>query len=220
VFARECGERVIELDLRQIRPSLLDHGERVIFVLLYFSFAIRVMHAYLRDGEVVQLFYLLDQFIVLVFLLCRRQTDLISTRPADWLAGFVGSCLPLLIAPVSPAAALAPPLVSAFLIILGMVVHLLAKLTLRRSFGAVAANRGVKATGPYRHVRHPMYLGYMLGQAGLLLAGPNLRNVSVVILCWIFFLWRIEAEERLLTDDPAYRDFIEQTRFRLFPGVY
>jgi protein-S-isoprenylcysteine O-methyltransferase Ste14 len=208
------------LDLRQIRPSLLDHSERVIFVLLYFSFTNRVMHMYLRDGEVVQLLYLLDQFIVLVFLLCRRETVLITTRPADWLAGFVGSCMPLLIAPVSPEAALAPPLVSAFLIILGMMVHLFAKLTLRRSFGAVAANRGIKATGPYRYVRHPMYLGYMLGQTGLLLAGPNLRNICVVLLCWIFFLWRIEAEERLLANDPTYQDFIKKTRFRLLPGAY
>jgi protein-S-isoprenylcysteine O-methyltransferase Ste14 len=99
-------------------------------------------------------------------------------------------------------------------------VHLLAKLTLRRSFGAVAANRGVKASGPYRFVRHPMYLGYILSQAGILLAGATIRNILVVASCWLFFVWRIEAEERLLAQDEAYRDFMARTRFRLVPGVF
>ena len=56
----------------------------------------------------------------------------------------------------------------------GFVLQLSAKLTLRRSFGVVAANRGVKASGPYRLVRHPMYAGYALTHVGFLLAGPNL----------------------------------------------
>lgn len=210
----------MKLHPMRFRPATLDQAERLIFVVIYFFFAVRMVRGYLTDGQVVQLLYLIDQFIVLVFLICRRRTDVITTRPMDWVVGFAGSCIPLLIGPISPDAALTPPLVAAFLVLFGMIIHLLAKLTLRRSFGAVAANRGVKASGPYRYVRHPMYLGYILSQSGLLFAGPNLRNVVVVSLCWLFFLWRIEAEERLLAEDATYRTFMTNTRFRLFPGLF
>lgn len=208
------------MQIVHIRPSQLDQAERIVFVVLYLFFAVRMTKAFLADGEIVQLFYLLDQFVVLVFLVCRRQTEDITMRPMDWFTGFIGTCVPLLIGRVSPAAAIAPPVVAAFLALFGAAMHLLAKMTLRRSFGAVAANRGIKASGPYRYVRHPMYLGYILSQTGLLLAGPNLRNVSVVGICWVFFFWRIEAEERLLSEDAAYLRFIRQTPFRLLPGVY
>lgn len=208
------------MHLKEIQPAILDRAERIIFLVLYVFFAIRMTRAYLDDGQITQLLFLFDQFIVLVFLIFRRPTDVITTRPMDWLAGLLGSTLTLLLGPVTPEAALAPQAVSGFFVLFGVIVHLLAKLTLRRSFGAVAANRGVKASGLYRYVRHPMYLGYILSEFGFLLAGPNLRNVSLILLVWLFFLWRIEAEETLLAEDAAYRDFMAKTPFRLLPGVY
>lgn len=208
------------MQFKRFEPAVLDQAEKITFALVYVFFAVRMTRAYLDDGQSVQLFYLVDQFIALAFLISRRPTDIITTRPMDWIAGVMGSCIPLLIGPVSPEAALASPMAAAFFVLAGLTIHLFAKLTLRRSFGAVAANRGVKASGPYNYIRHPMYLGYMLSQFGVLLAGPTARNIGVILLGWLFFLWRIEAEERLLADDMAYRDFMAQTRFRLLPGVF
>ena len=67
----------------------------------------------------------------------------------------------------------------------GLLLHLGAKLSLRRSFGIVAADRGIKIEGPYRLVRHPMYLGYMLVHLALLLAGPLWWNATIFALTWI-----------------------------------
>ena len=53
------------------------------------------------------------------------------------------------------------------------------KLALGRSFGIVAANRGVVSSGPYRLVRHPIYLGYLVTHAGFLLSNMSARNVLV-----------------------------------------
>lgn len=102
----------------------------------------------------------------------------------------------------------------------GFVLQLSAKLTLRRSFGVVAANRGIKASGPYRFVRHPMYAGYTLTQIGFLLSGPALWNFAIYGLTLFIACRRIIAEERVLGEDEAYKSLVEKVPYRLLPGVF
>ena len=104
--------------------------------------------------------------------------------------------------------------------IAGFALQLSAKLTLRRSFGVVAANRGVKASGPYRLVRHPMYAGYALTHIGFLLAGPSLWNLALYGTVLTIAVRRIVAEERVLREDPAYRALAAKVRYRLLPGLF
>ena len=114
------------------------------------------------------LLLLLSESIVVLFILLRRPTRDISRRPGDWALGLAGTLLPLTaIAP--EGSPVAPIALCAALMAAGFLLQLWAKLTLRRSFGVVAANRGVKASGPYRLVRHPMYAGYALTHVGFLL---------------------------------------------------
>ena len=42
--------------------------------------------------------------------------------------------------------------------LIGLYVQISGKLILGRSFGLIAANRGIKVAGPYRIVRHPSML--------------------------------------------------------------
>jgi protein-S-isoprenylcysteine O-methyltransferase Ste14 len=117
-----------------------------------------------------------------------------------------------------------PPLVPMVacwaLMLVGFAMHVAAKLTLRRSFGVIAANRGVKLSGPYRLVRHPMYSGYILSQLGLVLSGPSLGNLGIVACLWGLQVCRIFAEERILRNDSDYRDLIRRTPYRLVPGMF
>jgi protein-S-isoprenylcysteine O-methyltransferase Ste14 len=102
----------------------------------------------------------------------------------------------------------------------GFALQISAKLTLRRSFGIVAANRGVKVGGPYRFVRHPMYAGYVMTHVGFLLHNPSLWNFGVYGLAFGCQVARILAEERVLLQDQGYRDFAARTRYRLLFGVF
>lgn len=126
--------------------------------------------------------------------------------------------LPLLVRPGGDA--LVPVTVGASLVLFGMVTQISAKLILRRSLGMVAANRGVKISGPYQMVRHPMYAGYLMSHIGLLLMSPLLLNVLLYSAAWTIQLIRIRAEERLLGEDPIYVDYSGKVRYRLIPGLY
>ena len=110
--------------------------------------------------------------------------------------------------------------VGVVLTVLGNFIQLLAKMFLRRSFGIAPANRGIKTDGMYRIVRHPMYAGYLLVHIGILTLMPTLFNFAVYAIGWWAQILRLLAEERLLGEDPAYREFMTKTRWRLIPGVF
>jgi protein-S-isoprenylcysteine O-methyltransferase Ste14 len=107
-----------------------------------------------------------------------------------------------------------------FLIFFGNFFQAWAKLILRRSFGITPANRGVKITGAYRFVRHPMYAGYLLVHIGVLVVMFSPYNLAVYAIGWTAQILRLLAEERLLGEDPAYRDYMAQVRWRLIPGIF
>src|SRR5262245_16242243 len=63
-------------------------------------------------------------------------------------------------------------------------------LTLGRLFGVRPALRGLMTTGPYRIVRHPMYLAYMVGDIGYNLQEWNLGTVLLTLAGWASLLYR------------------------------
>lgn len=62
-----------------------------------------------------------------------------------------------------------------------------------------AQSTGIVTTGPYRLVRHPIYLGFALLATGEALAFAS-WPAFMIVLCGVVptFAWRARAEERLL----------------------
>lgn len=201
---------------RALSPDL---AEKLIVAVLFAFFLARLLAPGLTGANWLNLLNIASETAVLGFVLTRRAATSISTRVYDWLIGFAGTLFPLLVVPVS-GETFAPFALCAALMANGFLFQLWAKFTLRRSFGVVAANRGIKSTGPYRFVRHPMYAGYMVTQLGFLLARPHWWNASVYALAWCIQIARILAEERLLSRDPTYRTLRHSTRYRLLPGIF
>jgi protein-S-isoprenylcysteine O-methyltransferase Ste14 len=163
------------------------------------------------------LVFLAMEGLVLLLVLMRRPTDQISLRFKDWFIAFSATFLPLLVVPGQSLELGALP---GLVMLVGFCVALWAKLQLRRSFGLVAANRGLKTTGIYRFVRHPMYLGYFLSQFGFLMMNWNRVNVTILSVWAALQLARISAEERVLSLDTSYRAHMDRARYRLLPFVY
>lgn len=192
--------------------------EKAVVVVLLATLASRLVPAAIA-GHYQNWLLLLAEGCVVFFVLFRRATTDISLRPLDWALGFGGTLAAMLV--IAPSdTPLAPVAFCGFLIIAGMAFQLYAKFILRRSFGVIAANRGVKVSGPYRLVRHPMYAGYTLTHIGFLLSGPNWWNLAVYGLALALNIARILAEERVLMADPAYQEMSRNVRYRLVPYVF
>ena len=78
----------------------------------------------------------------------------------------------------------------------------------------------MKAVGPYRWVRHPIYTGWFL----MVFAAPSMAMTKFVfaIVSAVYTLVGIVFEERSLraTSGQAYDRYARQVRWKLFPGLY
>jgi protein-S-isoprenylcysteine O-methyltransferase Ste14 len=205
-----------------MKPSraLLDSAERLILCGLFSFFAYRMVMAFLHGGGAAPLLMMTGEAIVIAFVLLRPKTEDISVSPREWMIAFGATIAPLLVQAEVPQ----PPLVDARVctIIIGfsLLAQIAAKMSLNLSFGIVPANRGVKSDGFYRLVRHPVYASYLIGHIGFLMLYPSPFNATVYAIALGLQIRRIFAEERLLSRDPAYREYQEVVRYRLLPGVF
>ncbi len=197
----------------------IDWLERGAILALYGWLALRILEESGDHGEIVNLLLLASEGLVVFFVLIRRTTSDVSLRPGDWLLAFSATAVPLSVQPES-GSPLLPPFALATLLLIGILVQLHAKLVLARSFGCVPANRGLKFAGPYRYVRHPMYLGYLLSHVAFLLMNPTGWNLGIYVICYTLQVPRLLAEERLLRQDAEYREYMAAVRHRLIPGVF
>lgn len=103
--------------------------------------------------------------------------------------------------------------------LVGAAIAIASAIALGRSFGLVAANRGICTRGPYRFVRHPLYAGYLVAWFGYALENPTAWNWALFAVVTSFQAVRILTEERCLEADPAYRDYRERVPRRVVPFV-
>src|SRR5436305_1257156 len=106
------------------------------------------------------------------------------------------------------------------LVIFAAGLSLVTLLTLGRLFGVRPAVRGLATSGPYRFVRHPMYLSYILADIGYNLEEWNLVTLLLVLIGWAALVYRIHAEERLLFQHNGWPRYAASVRSRLFPGLW
>jgi protein-S-isoprenylcysteine O-methyltransferase Ste14 len=92
--------------------------------------------------------------------------------------------------------------------------------TLGRLFGIRPALRGLMTRGPYRFVRHPIYLSYIIGDIGYNLQEWNFGTVLLVMAGWASLLQRMKAEEHVLSHDEGWLKYIASVRYRLLPGIW
>ena len=166
--------------------------------------------------------YVLQHFIVLVIALTRPQPKLWDYSIASSMA--VGASYAYPYAQViylrwSPGD-VASPTVGLVLVTLAAGLSFVSLLTMGRLFGVRPALRGLVTRGPYRFVRHPMYLSYILADIGYNLQEWNFVTLLLVLVGWMSLVYRIQAEERVLSQHAEWPAYAVLVRYRLFPGLW
>lgn len=98
---------------------------------------------------------------------------------------------------------------SIVLITFGHIISVWALFYLRRSFGIFTEVRSLVVDGPYRYVRHPLYVGESIAAIGFCLLLPSWFNILITVL--FLLCQRLRAyfeEQKFLQAVPEYSDFI------------
>ena len=166
--------------------------------------------------------YVVQHLIVLAFALTRREPLV-----ADYSAR---SNIAVGVAYVSPYAQVislywwpgevAWPAAGLVLVTVAALFSVACLVTLGKRFGVRPALRGLVTRGPYRIVRHPLYLSYVIAAIGFNLQVCSLPTLVLVLLGWAAMVYRIVAEERVLSRDARWPAYVALVRYRLLPGVW
>lgn len=161
------------------------------------------------------LFYLLICFLFIV----RCPSEKTSLRFKHWLFALAGTFLPLFLMPNQET-----PVYLVWmglpLQLLGMGFSLVALVSLGRSFGIIAAKRGLRTNGTYRLVRHPLYTGEAIWFLSIVIMNLSIYNVFLFCVQMGCQVQRMIEEETLLKQDETYCTYLEQIRYRMIPKIF
>lgn len=109
---------------------------------------------------------------------------------------------------------------STSLLIVGNYLCVVVLLHLGRSISIMAEARRLVTSGPYRVIRHPLYLAEQVAIIGIFLQFLSWQAGLILLVHFFFQVRRMLNEERVLTDTfPEYRSYADRTA-RLIPGVW
>ena len=200
---------------RGVSAALLN----VALATLYALFIVRHIDAFLETHALPLIGVVALETMVVTMFVARREASVTNLSPLALAATALGTFSTLFVAPIQSSNV--PSAVTVAIQLVGLTMATVAMGSLRRSFGLAPANRGVKTSGMYRYVRHPLYAGVPRHVQRLRARLSRRRETSIVLACAIAGqVLRMQFEERLLLRDPQYVDYAARTRFRIVPGLY
>jgi protein-S-isoprenylcysteine O-methyltransferase Ste14 len=199
------------------RAGLATAFANVALSALYLAFAYAQGQGFWQHPRASIVLVVAVETLFAIFFLLRRDAPAASNSPGAWISTVSGTLLPLLLRPTATPRDFLP---GEIVQLAGLAFAVAGILSLNRSVGLLPANRGVRSTGAYRAVRHPLYCAYLVTHLGYVSSNLSASNVALVAVTTIAQLVRISFEERLLSKDPAYVSYMQRTRWRLIPFVY
>ena len=181
-------------------------------------FAMRVFQNFMATRNSVPLLLLVSECITIFLVIFARFTDTRDFSPIPVIATIMGTFYFFAIV-LGGGVPLISENMSAAILVIAICWQIYAKVYLGRSFGLLPACRTVIDTGPYRIVRHPLYLGYFVGHMAFLLNNFSIWNVEVFTALYILQFIRIYYEERTLSKNKQYLEYKNRVKYRFIPFI-
>jgi protein-S-isoprenylcysteine O-methyltransferase Ste14 len=162
----------------------------------------------------------LQLLIIIVVMVLRTAPVRVTPNPWYWLLAFVTTYATLGFAAFAgQGVSLISPIVGNGLAVMSMMVLAYALLSLGRNIGFVPAQRKVVTKGAYGYVRHPIYTGTFISLLAFVLRSYSVLNLSMAVLLTAALMLRGVVEERFLREDAGYAAYLQEVRWRWFPGI-
>ena len=217
----EVAYRVERLRSRRAQVAGRDYTElasKACILVLFSAMAAAIAQDFARTGHATGLLLLVSEALVVALTLVRRHAAIVDRSWRARLLTIFATFGPPLVRPAGVA--VAPESLTLAVSAIGLIVVVLGKLSLGRSFGLTPANRGIVCRGMYRVVRHPIYLGYLITHLGFVFANPTPWNLAVLVVADVALMLRAVCEEKTLALDEQYRAYMDRVRWRIIPGVF
>lgn len=201
---------------RLLRSPFVNALSSALLAALWIMFAYAHYLSFMRHPEPSVILLVVSETLTALFYVIRRPPQTISVNPLDWLLAAGGTFIPLCFRP-EDSVLFAP---ASYLLVVGVLIQILGLVSLNRSFAIVAAKRAIKTDYMYQVVRHPIYASYLISYTGYLLVNASVLNVAIYAAWLPCMLGRIFREEAHLSQDPAYRSYMQRVRYRIIPGLF
>ena len=197
---------------------LAENGTNAVLAALWTLFAFSAFSRWRMDGSVDMLLLFVANSLFAGMFIFRRRGASVSTAPLHWIA--TAATVALSFRFVEGASQPLMSQIAGVTLIAGLLIVILGISSLGRSFGLVPANRGIKDTGMYRCVRHPLYAGEIIVYLSFVARNQGPHNVLVLVGILCGLCYRAWIEERFLSKDDRYCEYLNRVRYRFIPGVY
>ena len=194
-------------------------GCNVILALLWGKFALNAYAQWAHTGSLMLLGLVLYNTLLVAVTIARRLSVSTSTQIKDWLAAVLTVGLSMMFRPTEWRQWFAQA-AGSILQGIGLIIMTVALWNLGKSFGIVAANRGIKRSGLYGWVRHPLYGGELIFFTGFLLTTFSPYNLIVWFGVLFGLIVRSWVEEDHLRQDPEYQGYMKAVPHRFFPKPF
>ena len=206
----------------QTRPARLD-GERLVLVpilsVLLVGNAMQLWESWFNDtsagamSHVHGLLKLVFYLLMVGLLLTRRPSRSSGPRRRATVAAYAGTFTPFLLSWRDDSSNAGTLLTTVAVVVttVGLASSVYALGWLGRSFGVVPQARELVRTGPYRYVRHPLYVAELITFVGALMT--DVRPYTLLVLGFFVTMqaYRASQEEKVLREVfPEYESYMAQ----------
>lgn len=82
-------------------------------------------------------------------------------------------------------------------------------------------NHQVATQGPYKYIRHPGYLGFIIMMLSMPLALGALYGLTMSAVSGLLFIIRTSLEDKTLHDElPGYAEYAQNVKYKLIPLIW